>query len=369
MGAPSPSLARSLRWRLMAVMLAGMAASLLVLSAGIVIHEYVARREAALADYRVQAAMIARNAVAAVESDDRNTVLDILGALEASANVLKVEVRNADGRPVAMEIFDRPAPFGGTDVLGISEPITARGARIGSVDLTVELGGLRGDLVGYLGAVAAAVLSAALAGHLLLSRLVRRLLEPLDRLSSTARRVTETGDFGLRAPEELRDEIGDLARGFNDMLAQIQERDAALAGELEQRREAGGRLAQLAHFDPVTHLPNRHYFNERINHVIEDSRILGAKMALLLIDIDDFKLVNDSLGHHAGDGLLEEIGRAIKQQVRATDTVARLGGDEFAVILEHVRGREEPRHVVEKVIAALSRPSRAASFSSCTSPR
>jgi diguanylate cyclase (GGDEF)-like protein len=291
-----------------------------------------------------------------VEHDDRNAVLEILGALEASASVVKAQMRDAAGRPLAMQLWSREAPFGGSDVEIVRHPIHSRGEQIGSVELSVEMGALRAHLLDYLGAIAAAVIAAAMAGYLMLSPLLRRLLEPLDRLSRTARRVADTGDFGLRAPQESRDEIGQLARGFNDMLAEIQSRDAALADELVQRREAEGRLAKLAHFDPVTHLPNRHYFNERISNVLEDSRILGARAALLLIDVDDFKLVNDSLGHHVGDRLLEEIGRGIKQQVRATDTVARLGGDEFAVILEHVRGRDEPRHVAEKVIAALSRP-------------
>ncbi len=346
----------ALRGRLMAVTLASMALTLVVLSAGILTYEQRENRESMVTDHRIQAAMIARNATAAVEFEDRAAAAEILGALEASTAVVRAELRDADGRVLAMRAWAREVPGGGTDVLGISEPVFGREARIGSVELEVELGGLRTRIVDYTLAVGLVAIAAAALGYLLLSTLVRRLLAPLEGLSLTARRVKETGDFALRAPEDTGDEIGELARGFNDMLAQIQSRDTSLAAELEQRRQAEGRLAQLAHFDPVTNLPNRHYFNERIRIVVEDTRILGARTALLLIDIDDFKLVNDSLGHHVGDRLLEEIGRCIKQQVRATDTVARLGGDEFAVILEHVSGREEPRHVVDKIIGALARP-------------
>ncbi len=352
----SPPRGRSLRWRLMAVALASLVATLGTMSVVILAHEYLKDHEKAVTDYRIQAAMVARNAATAVRLEDREAGLDILGALEASPNVLSAELRDESGRLLVMRAWEREAPVGGSDILHISQPIVVQEVKVGTVELSVELGWLREHIVEYLVATVAVALAAALAGYLVLTSQVRRLLEPLDRLSLTARRVTQTGDFGLRAPEASRDEIGDLARGFNEMLAQIQARDEALAGELEQRREAEGRLAQLAHFDPVTHLPNRHYFNERIGRVLEDSRILGARAALLLVDVDDFKLVNDSLGHHVGDRLLEEIGRAIKHQVRATDTVARLGGDEFAVILEHVRGREEPQRIAEKVIGALSQP-------------
>ncbi len=352
----SPPHGRSLRWRLMAVALASLVATLVTMSVVILAHEYLKDHEKAVTDYRIQAAMVARNAATSVRLEDREAGLDILGALEASPNVVSAELRDESGRLLVMRAWEREAPVGGSDILHISQPILVQEVKVGTVELSVELGWLREHIIEYLAATVVVALAAALAGYLVLTTQVRRLLEPLDRLSFTARRVTQTGDFGLRAPEASRDEIGDLARGFNEMLAQIQARDEALAGELEQRREAEGRLAQLAHFDPVTHLPNRHYFNERIGRVLDDSRILGARAALLLVDVDDFKLVNDSLGHHVGDRLLEEIGRAIKHQVRATDTVARLGGDEFAVILEHVRGREEPQRIAEKVIGALSQP-------------
>jgi diguanylate cyclase (GGDEF)-like protein len=338
----------------MAVTLASMLFTLAILSVGILSYEQRENRERAVTDHRIQAAMIARTATAAMEFGDHEAATEILGALDASTAVVRAELRDATGRLLAMRAWAREAPLGGADLFRISEPIEVRGGRIGSVEMEIELGGLRAMIVEYTLAVGLVAAIAALLGYLLLSRLVRRLLAPLDRLSRTTREVKDTGNFGLRAPEDAGDEIGDLARGFNDMLAQIQARDAALETELSQRRETEIRLEHLAHFDPVTQLPNRHYFNERIMRVIDDSKILGARVALLMIDLDDFKLVNDTLGHHVGDRLLELVGRCIKEQVRANDTVARLGGDEFAVILEHVRGTDEPRRVAEKIIAALS---------------
>ena len=120
-----------------------------------------------------------------------------------------------------------------------------------------------------------------------------------------------------------------------------------------QRREQE-RLARLAERDPLTGLLNRAGFELRV----ECGRVCaeGSQMALLYIDLDHFKPVNDSLGHGAGDQLLQVFGQRLIQAVRNTDVVARLGGDEFAILLCQVRDLSAARAVADKVLAAAARP-------------
>lgn len=101
-----------------------------------------------------------------------------------------------------------------------------------------------------------------------------------------------------------------------------------------QRKASSQRMVQLAHFDQLTGLYNRTSFFERLDHAVESARRSGTYFALLYIDLDGFKPINDSFGHERGDRVLQEVAERLRQQVREVDMVARLGGDEFVVLLE-----------------------------------
>jgi diguanylate cyclase (GGDEF)-like protein len=115
-------------------------------------------------------------------------------------------------------------------------------------------------------------------------------------------------------------------------------------------------LTFRAENDSLTGLPNRALFYDRLATAMTRCRRSKKLMALLYIDIDNFKKINDSLGHAAGDGLLRSFAQRLSQCVRASDTVARLGGDEFTVILENLTSRETAQSVVEKLMTALRCP-------------
>jgi diguanylate cyclase (GGDEF)-like protein/PAS domain S-box-containing protein len=129
-----------------------------------------------------------------------------------------------------------------------------------------------------------------------------------------------------------------------------------LAEEALKANEA--RLAQLAHYDALTGAANRSLFEDRLRSAMARARRGGNRIALLYLDIDKFKAVNDRLGHPAGDALLKEFAARVTQCVRATDTVARLGGDEFALLLEGVIGAAGAERVARKIIDALAEPVR-----------
>ena len=116
------------------------------------------------------------------------------------------------------------------------------------------------------------------------------------------------------------------------------------------------RVQRTAHHDDLTGLPNRALFNDRLLQAINLARRDSRQFALLYLDLDRFKPVNDALGHAAGDELLKAVAVRIRSVVRESDTVARVGGDEFTVILTDVARREQAEFVARKITAALAAP-------------
>jgi diguanylate cyclase (GGDEF)-like protein/PAS domain S-box-containing protein len=123
-----------------------------------------------------------------------------------------------------------------------------------------------------------------------------------------------------------------------------------------QRSDSEGKLAFLAQFDALTGLPNRALLADRFSQVIVQARRHKKPLGVLFIDLDDFKLVNDTLGHAAGDELLKETARRLQAAVRPGDTVARISGDEFAVVLNDLAKQEDAAQVAQKVIDRLGAP-------------
>ncbi len=129
------------------------------------------------------------------------------------------------------------------------------------------------------------------------------------------------------------------------------------AHDITSRRHAETRLQHIAFHDGLTDLANRHYFQERLSHLVERSRTDEATcFAVVFLDLDRFKVVNDSLGHLAGNSLLQEVATRLRGCVRPADLVARLGGDEFALLLPAVADHDDGLAVASRVLAQLSRP-------------
>ena len=212
----------------------------------------------------------------------------------------------------------------------------------------------------------AAALATAIIVLIALLLVERMTLRPLRSLADQARNSLKDRQL-LAQPIEVagRGELQVLAETFNEMKAEL--------AELYQRYD------ELAHFDPLTRLPNRSLFKDRLEQMILLGERRGERFAVMLLDLDDFKEVNDSLSHDIGDALLKEVAERLSKILRASttlarvgneaepyfmltngdgsySTVARLGGDEFAILLPHLNGVEDAIRVASRITQALQSP-------------
>jgi diguanylate cyclase (GGDEF)-like protein len=184
---------------------------------------------------------------------------------------------------------------------------------------------------------------------LILGRVITR---SINAMSSAVAAFTGSNTLE-NLPLHRQDEIGVLARSFDRMQNQIRHQLA----ELEVR---GNELQQLAYHDLLTGLPNRRLMMDRLEHTLANTERHQLHGALLLLDLDNFKTLNDSLGHAAGDQLLVEVAARLKASIRQGDTAARLGGDEFVLILEQLDERgiaaTQAEIVATKLLRSLAQP-------------
>jgi diguanylate cyclase (GGDEF)-like protein len=168
---------------------------------------------------------------------------------------------------------------------------------------------------------------------------------------------------GIIVPiRQLTEGVSAIARGEKDVSLRINADDDLdrLANRISEmhneRLQSEARLEELAHFDPLTKLPNRVLFHKRLTEALSNSQRTGQMIAVQMLDLDDFKIVNDTLGHPVGDKLLQVIGRRLSACVRDTDTVARLGGDEFIVIQNHLNDATRVETLAQRIIDKILEP-------------
>jgi diguanylate cyclase (GGDEF)-like protein/PAS domain S-box-containing protein len=185
--------------------------------------------------------------------------------------------------------------------------------------------------------------------------------EDRERLRGFLREVAATAAGATVGPVELRIEQGSRRCVIESVGSNLTQ-DPAVEGlalnfrDISERKALEEQLRQLAFHDPLTLLANRNLFRDRVQHALTLANGGASTVAVMFLDLDNFKNINDSLGHDAGDRLLQAVAQRIVKTTRTSDTVARLGGDEFAVLLEKVGGAAEVQQLAQALIETLALP-------------
>jgi diguanylate cyclase (GGDEF)-like protein len=341
-----------------------------MVACALVIADHYQDAEARLiSEATARAELIAYNVGPVLAADDRSAAKRVLASFRVTPGVLSARTFDDHGqlfaeytsaRWHAIAAAPEPALTDGhrmhDDYLEIYRPVLQEDKVIGVVTTATDLTQFRYDLAAF-GIKALLIATIALVvAYVVTARLYYAILAPMSKLTAFTRKVFAEKRYDLRATVVHRDEVGALAAACNGLLDRISERESSLRRELAERTQAQRRLDELTHYDPVTKLPDRQYFSRQIERVLLEATESGSAGALMLIDVSNFKLVNDTLGHDAGDSLLLLLATRLTSSLRGSDTLCRLRGDEFALILEETSGESHIAAVADKILSLVRQP-------------
>ncbi len=189
---------------------------------------------------------------------------------------------------------------------------------------------------------------ASIAFSLLMARRLQRYISsPIMDLEVATKQVCTRENYDFRVPVTSQDEVGSLSHSFNQMLEALEQRQS-------ERNNAIKEMHVLANYDSLTRLPNRALCLDRLHQALAKAKRQHESVAIMFIDLDNFKDINDHLGHNAGDKLLVQVSDHLIHSLRQGDTLARLGGDEFVVILTDFKSKTDLANVADKCVEAVS---------------
>ena len=294
---------------------------------------------------------------AAVVFDDRAAATEALALITSTEAVAEAQVYTADGELLAQ--WQRPE----TGLLSrvdmwladslleqpITVPILHQGQEVGLVTVRGHGANMLSFLLsGLFGVMVCTALSAWSALYLS-RRLLGGITGPLQQLAEVAHAARRERAFDRRVPPAHIAELDSLGNDFNALLDELESWQSHLQNENET-------LAHQASHDSLTNLPNRAYFEARLTRTLRSLNKISEKVAVLFLDSDRFKDINDTYGHAAGDAVLVAVATRVRAQLREDDVVARLGGDEFAILLRPLHKIEDAQRIAGKIIASMLEP-------------
>lgn len=325
-----------------------LATASLVLSGVMVIRSYAQR------NLDLVARTVAYTVEPAVVFEDKEAIRDGIVSVAAARGVDRVEVRDRQGQLLAHWQSPRIG-----SLAALSQPANAfvfpnpavsqvrRGPEtIAEVRIYGDSEGLvRYTLAGTIIALACLALT-VMATRILARRLQSEVVLPLEHVAEVAHAVRRDRAFEKRVPSSGIAEIDRFGRDFNALLAELQGWHAGLTSE-------NAELARRATHDNLTGLGNRQLFDQHLGEMIAQSQRTGAPFALIYLDVDQFKSINDGYGHDAGDAALIAVAERLRSAIRHVDQAFRLGGDEFAVVLAPFFNQAHVDGVIDRIRLAM----------------
>jgi len=300
--------------------------------------------------------VISPSLTAAVVFDDAETIEELIFPIVKTEGVVGVAVFDANQELIS-DVFKEEELRRLSIILPKFESaLTLQKNNVGKLVLYTDDSIVENKVIFYQKFLAQVLLWSIIASLLFAWLLSHYITKPLSKLTSIAKSISVQSNYSIRAQKNSSDEIGDLTDCFNLMLETIELRDRKLESKVASRTQdlevAMKKLHHQAHEDALSGLPNRRSLMVKLDQLITEQQ----PFCVLFIDLDGFKVINDSFGHYFGDQLLKEVSERLVASVKKDDFVARLGGDEFTIILKDIQTEERINNICHHILHTLSAP-------------
>jgi diguanylate cyclase (GGDEF)-like protein len=358
----------SLHSKQILVIIAINAISLLVASALYFYNNFSSYQQNQITQIEGKSKIISGTVTSSLLFQDQGSAHEQLSQLIKDSSILYVGVYNADKsffahydsrlhyeRPNIEQYI--PGISHKREVIEAFTEIYYDNEKIGYLFLAQDTSGLTEQMISHALITLAVFIMSLLFAYALSLLMQRWLTKPIKDLVEVIHHITTSKDYSERLKAEHQDEIGQLINSFNTMLDAVKQRDDKLRAhgdELEDLVNLRTRqLHQRSNYDALTKLPNRHFLIEQLEHQIEIASREGSQIAVLFLDLDRFKVINDNLGHSIGDEVLKVAAQRISKSVRSNDNVARWGGDEFVIFLSNIEHHDDIENIARNVTRSL----------------
>lgn len=230
---------------------------------------------------------------------------------------------------------------------------------IGYLFLAEDTSSITDQMVRHALITLAVFIMSLLFAYVLSMLLQRWLTKPIKDLGDVMHHITTSKDYSQRLATRHNDEIGQLINSFNTMLDAVKQRDDKLRSHGEELEDLVNlrtrQLHQRSNYDSLTKLPNRHFLIEQLEHQIYIAGQENSQIAVMFLDLDRFKVINDNLGHAIGDEVLKIAAQRLSNVISNKDNIARWGGDEFVIFLTNVETQKEIEELAQQITDALEK--------------
>ena len=328
-----------------------------------VAYQYLTYKNELISNLNSQISVIESNLGSAIAFEDMATANEIFQTLRLDKSVVQAYVQLENHKIFAE--YHSKNKTGGVNLplsksvitigdVHITRAIIVNGISLGSVYVDANLNQVQHRINIFSLSLMFAMSVAVLLAKYVSDILSRYITEPIISLEQLVTKITKNHDYLQRSMIHSNDEIGALSTGINNMLDGIQQRDNKLLEELDRRAIVELKLDRLAYIDHQTELSNRHAFTACINRLMGLGEEAVEHFYLLLLDLDNFKVVNDSFGHDVGDQLLWQCGQRLHWMLNENDDVFRIGGDEFAIVLKDVKSIHDVEKICSRITETIS---------------
>ncbi len=344
----------SIKYKLTFVVLLTAAIGLTLAGSASLSYDRIMQKRALAEEMQILSQVVALRSAAALSFSDQKNATANLNTLKVSRSIRFACMYDSDGKVFVKvvqgevnrecpSLIKRDGEYFKQDYLDVFESVIRNEEVIGTVFLRSGLEELDDRLQQQVIVSVVVLIISLCIAFALTARMQRQIYRPIIQLGKVAAQVTNNNNYAIRASVENDDEFGKTVKAFNDMLH-----------EIEQDKKD---LLQLAYYDPLTKLPNRRMFSEEIELALDNtSKDINKKVALIFMDIDKFKTINDTLGHDIGDIFLKEFSKRLKATLPDNAMAFRLGGDEFTVIQNSVAGKEDVIKTAEAIFKKIAPP-------------